>query len=446
MSRTKPTSETSAKQIGRRRFLKRGTAATAAAVGFPYIVPSSAYGAAGHVAPGNRIVMGCIGMGGQGTGDMKSFLGFKDIQVVAVCDVDKPHREQARRLVNDRYDNDDCEGYNYFYELLERDDLDALSIALPDHWHAIPVLMGARKGLDIYAEKPLARTIPQGRAMIEAVERYGIVWQTGSQQRSGSNFRHACELVRNGYIGTVELVEAGLPTGSPCGPQPEMPVPPGFNYDMWLGPAPWAPYTKNRCHWNFRWILDYSGGQLTDWAGHHIDIGNWGMGVEHTGPIEVEGRGVFPRNGLYNAAIAYDFKCKYPAGVSPVAPNGFTLHVANTLPSGTRFTGSEGWVHVNRGYLETDPPSLKNAAIRPDEVHLVDSRHHQGNFVEAVKTRGETVAPIEGAQRAISVAHLGNIAMELERKVRWDPERERFIDDPEANRKLERPMRAPWHI
>ncbi len=431
--------------MNRRQFLRRTTAA-AGAVAFPYIIPASALGADGHVAPSNRIVMGCLGMGGQGTGDMRGFLGFKEVQVVAVCDVDRNHRKAARQIVNRRYGDGGCTDYNDFRDLLARDDLDALSIALPDHWHAIPSIAGARKGLDIYAEKPLARTIPEGRAMVDAVRRYGIVWQVGCQQRSSSHFRFACELVRNGRIGTVPVVKVGLPTGSPCGPQPEMPIPDGFDYDFWLGPAPWAPYTKRRCHWDFRWILDYSGGQLTDWAGHHCDIANWGMGTEYTGPVEVEGRGVFPPDGLFDAATDYDFTCKFPEGVSPVAPDGFTMYVSNKFAMGARFEGAEGWIHVSRGGLTTHPASLKNSTIGPNEVHLYESRDHKGDFLECTRTRAEGVAPIETGQRSISIAHLGNIAMQLERKVKWDPEMERFINDPEADRMLRRAMRAPWHI
>ena len=442
----KKTNGASKQTFSRRQFLKRTSSAAAGAVAFPHIIPASALGAGRHVAPSNRIVMGCIGLGGQGTGNMRSFLGFREVQVVAVCDVDTNHRKRAQDIVNERYDSKDCAGYNDFRDLLARGDLDALSIALPDHWHAIPAIAGARLGLDIYAEKPLARTIPQGRAMIDAVDRYGIVWQVGCQQRSGSNFRHACELVRNGRIGTVSLVEVGLPAGSPCEPQPEMPIPEGFDYDMWLGPAPWAPYTKRRCHWDFRWIKDYSGGQMTDWAGHHIDIGNWGMGTDLTGPAEIEGTGVFPRDGLFDALIAYDFTCKFPAGASPVAPDGFTMHVSSALPSGTKFIGTDGWIHVNRGYLETGPVSLKDSLIGPNEIRLHESRDHKGDFLNAVRTRGATVAPIETGQRAISVAHIGTIAIELGRKVRWNPDTEQFIDDAEANRRQTWAMRGDWHI
>ncbi|MCC6697251.1 MAG: Gfo/Idh/MocA family oxidoreductase [Candidatus Hydrogenedentes bacterium] len=433
--------------MSRRDFLKRTGVASAAAAGFPYIIPASALGANGTVAPSNRIVMGCIGVGSQGTGNMEGFLKMPDAQIVAVCDVDRAHRENAQKIVNETYGDQDCAGYGDFREFLERDDLDAVSIAVPDHWHSIPAIAAAKKGLDIYAEKPLALTINEGKAMVEAVHRYGVVWQTGSWQRSKENFRRGCELVRLGRIGEVHTVKVGLPTGHSIETQPAMPIPDGFDYDFWLGPAPEAPYTPKRCHWDFRWILDYSGGQLTDWAAHHCDIANWGMGTEGTGPISVEGQGEFPRDGLYNAAINYMLECKYAPGASPVAPKGFTMLVSNSFPMGTRFEGSEGTLFVDRGdVLETDPPTLKDSQLGPNETPLYKSENHAQNFFDCVRSRKPTITPIEAAHRAITIAHLGNIAMLLGRKVEWDPVKQTFPNDPVAERKLMRAMRGPWHI
>ncbi|MBT4484375.1 MAG: Gfo/Idh/MocA family oxidoreductase, partial [Candidatus Latescibacteria bacterium] len=327
------------KTINRRRFLKK---ASITAIGAPLIVPSSVIGAN---SPGNRFTLGCIGTGSMGTGNMREFLERDDVQVVAVCDVDELRRLRAKSIVEDAYAGKmalgryyGCDHYNDFREIIDRKDIDLLSIATPDHWHAIPAIMGANAGKDIYGEKPLARTIAEGRAMCDAVQRNGVVWQTGSWQRSVANFRNACELVRNGRVGKLHTIHVGLPTGNPIEPQPEMPVPEGFDYDFWLGPSPRAPYTKNRCHWNFRWIMDYSGGQLTDWAGHHCDIAQWGMGTEHTGPVEIEGRGVYPRDGLWDAVTTYRFECKYK--------NGVTMVVANNeqIPMGAKFIGTDGWV------------------------------------------------------------------------------------------------------
>ncbi|MCP4644584.1 MAG: Gfo/Idh/MocA family oxidoreductase [bacterium] len=447
MSKRLSKSNLSGGQVSRRGFLKRTSALAATAVAAPYIVPASALGLDGTVAPSNRTVIGCIGLGGMGTGNMRNFLGFKEVQVVAVCDVDKAHRDRAIGIVNQRYGNEDCAGYNDFRELLVRGDLDAASIATPDHWHAIPAIAAATAGLDIYAEKPLALTISEGRAMCDAVNRYGTVWQTGSWQRSTGRFRPACELVRNGRIGEVHTVEVGLPTGPSCGPQPEMPIPEGFDYDLWLGPAPQAPYTVKRCHGNFRWLLDYSGGQLTDWCAHHGDIANWGMGTEGTGPVEVTPIEVeYPRDGLWNAATSYRFECKYAPGASPVAPKGFTMVVSNRVRGGARFIGTDGWVWVDRGGWDADPKSLLEERIGPNETQLYRSNNHHGNFLECRKTRAKTITPIEAAHRAITIAHLGNIVMKLGRKAQWDPVRERFVNDPEADRKLTRARRGTWHL
>ncbi len=447
--RSKKAGPAAKSRMDRRDFLKRTAALSAAAVGFPMIIPASALGANGTIAPSNRIVMGCIGVGSQGTGNMKGFLPFPEAQFVAVCDVDRAHRENAQNIVNETYGNKDCAGYDDFRELLERSDLDAVSIAVPDHWHAIPAIAVAKKGLDIYAEKPLALTINEGKAMVEAVHRYGTIWQTGSWQRSKSNFHRGCELVRNGRIGNVHTVEVGLPTGHAIESQPVMPIPDGFDYNFWLGPAPEAPYTEKRCHWNFRWILDYSGGQLTDWAAHHCDIANWGMGTEGTGPVSVKGEGVFPRVGLYNAAINYNLECRYAPGASPVAPDGFTMYVADqkTYHMGTRFIGTEGEIFVDRGdTLEAKPASLLDSEIGPNEVHLYKSENHAQNFFDCVRSRKQCVAPIHAAHRAITIAHLGNIAMALGREVRWDPVAESFPNDPTAERKLKRAMRGSWHV
>lgn len=432
--------------ISRRSFLKRG-AGVATAVALPNIVPASALGLDGTVAPSNRVVMGCIGVGSQGTGNMKQFLGIEDFQIVGVCDVDRSHRENAQNVVNESYSSKDCAGYNDFRELLAREDLDTVSIAVPDHWHSIPAIAAADRGLDIYAEKPLSLTVSEGRAMVNAIERNKTVWQTGSWQRSQRHFRRGCELVRSGRIGEVHTVKVGLPTGKPIEPQPVMPVPDGFDYDFWLGPAPWAPYTKERCHWNFRWILDYSGGQLTDWAAHHCDIANWGMGTEATGPVYVEGRGKFPAEGIWNAATDYYFEAEYAAGASPVAPKGFKMLVSNSFPMGTRFEGTEGWVFVDRGNtLVTEPETLKDSEIGPNDVALYESRNHARNFLDCVRSREATVTPIQAAHHAINIAHVGNIAMQLERPVRWDPAAERFPEDETANRMLKRAMRGAWQV
>ena len=432
------------KNIDRRQFLKTATGVAAGAIAFPYYVSSSALGASGGVAASNRLVMGAIGVGSQGTGDMRGFMSKKEVQMIAVCDVDKAHRDRAKGLVDKKYGNTDCKTYLDFRDLIGRGDLDAVMLAMPDQWHSIPAVAAARSGLDIHAQKPLARTIREGRAICDAVKRYGVVWQTGSQQRSSGNFHRACELVRNGRIGKVLKVEVGLPTGRGRETAQPAPVPEGLDWNMWLGPAPWRPFCNfggRGCHWDWRWIMDYSGGQLTDWAGHHIDIAHWGLDLERTGPVEIEGRGVYPKDGLYDAPSEYRFTCKYA--------NGVTMTVANNrqLLQGAKWYGEGGkWIYVKRGKLEANPASILDEVIGPDETKLYESRDHKQNFLDCVKTRKETIAPAEVGHRSISVALLGEIAMLTKSKLRWDPEKEIFGNNEKANRLLSRPMRSPWHL
>jgi len=425
------------KKVNRRQFLKSAAGFTTGAIAFPYIVSSSALGQGSSVAASDRIVMGAIGVGSQGSGNMRGFLGKKEVQMVAVCDVDKGNRDKAKQTVDKRYGNNNCKTYFDFRELIAREDIDALSLALPDHWHSIPVVMAARAGKDMYGEKPLARTIREGRIMADAVHRYGRIWQTGSWQRSVRDFRHACELVRNGRIGKVHKVEVGLPTGGGTGNKPIQPVPEGVDWDFWLGPAPWVPY-RGIMHWNWRWIMDYSGGQLTDWAGHHIDIAHWGMGWDRTGPVEIEGKGNYPDEGLYNVPTEYKFTCKYA--------DGRVMTVANNrqLTQGAKWYGEKGWVHVSRGGLRAEPESILKEVIGPDEIKLYESRDHKQNFLDCVKSRKLTICPAEVGHRSISVGLLGEIAMLTGRKIKWDPETEKIIGDEEASALLGRSYREPW--
>jgi len=425
-------------KIDRRQFLKRTGAVAAGAMALPHVISSSAFGAAGRVSPSNRITMGAIGVGEMGTGDMRGFMSKREIQMLAVCDVDKRHRDRAKAIVDAKYGNKDCAAYNDFREIIARKDIDAVMIATIDHWHAIPAIMAAKAKKDIHCQKPLAYTIDEGKAIVEAVKKHNVVWLTGSQQRSDRRFRFACELARNGCLGKVHTVEVGLPnTNSVRGGSIEPTDPPeGFDYNMWLGPAPWVPYTPTRCHWNFRWIKDYSGGQITDWAGHHCDIAQWGMNTEHTGPIEVEGTGVWPKHLLFNTVEHWRFTCKYK--------EGFTMDVRGTYPNGLRFVGEKGWVFVDRGRINAEPKSLLKTEFGPNDSRLYKSNDHKQNFVDCVKTRKRTVAPADVAHRSIAVGHLGVISIKLERKVHWDPVKEQFINDPGANDLLSREMRGPW--
>ena len=418
----------------------------------PYIVPATALGAGGAVAPSNRITLGCIGVGRMGVGDMRELLGFKEVQVVAVCDVDANRTEAARKTVDDRYADDTASGaykgcakYGDYRELIARDDIDAVSIVTPDHWHVIPAIAAAKAGKDIFLQKPLSLTIEEGRVLSDTVRRYGRVFQTGSQQRSDQRWRFACELARNERIGKVHTVRVGFGVDPSCGVEPPMPVPEGLDYDFWLGPAPYKPYTEKRVHpqkgysrpgWLRIW--DYSGGMMTGWGAHHLDQAQWGLGTEYTGPVEIEGHGEYPRDGLWDVHGPFHIEYTYA--------NGVKLICDNRCRSGVEFEGTDGSVWVTRGAIDAKPKSLLTTVIGPGEIHLYKSKNHKGNFIECIKSRSKTVAPVEVAHRSCTMCILGNIAMELGRKLEWDPGRERFVNDPEADRLLSRPMRAPWHL
>jgi predicted dehydrogenase len=430
------------KTFGRRQFLK-GTIGTASGfIGFPWIVPSFVFG---DSAPSNKIVIGAIGVGSRGRWQLDSFLRKNEVRVIAVCDVDTKHLDQSKQKVDRHYSNNDCRRYIDYRELIERGDIDAVLQAVPDHWHGIISVDCARAGLDIYGQVPLARTIYEGQAICKAVKRYGRIWQTGSWQRSTTQFHQACELVRNGRIGKVTYVEVGFPCGVAGLLHPKASVPETLNWNMWLGPAPWREYAwfgKNGIHGNWKWMLDYSGGELTQWAGHHIDIAHWGLGLDRTGPVEIHGRAQYPSEGFYDAPHIYKFTARYADGVQMVINSRLGL---NRL--GICWHGEQGqWIYVNRDVITASSENILKDAIRPNEIQLYKSTDHQQNFIDCVKNRRETVAPAEVAHRSISVALLGEIAMLTQRKLKWDPNKEQFEDDNEANKLLSRPFRRPWHL
>ncbi|MDO8837250.1 MAG: Gfo/Idh/MocA family oxidoreductase [Vicinamibacterales bacterium] len=430
----------------RREFLRRVPLALAGAATFPTIVKASALGLQGAVPPSDRIVMAGVGFGMQGPGNMRNFLGKPEVQWVAVCDLDDVPLAKAQGIVNDKYGNRDCATYKDYRALFARTDLDAVSLAVPDHWHAILSMAAVRAGLDVYGEKPFTHSIREGRTLCDAVRRYGRVWQTGSWQRSEDNFHRACELVRNGRIGKVLRVEVGLPEGhydfAKTFGQEQIEAPPaGFDYDTWLGPAPWAPYCKARVHMNWRWNMDYGGGQLVDWIGHHLDIAHWGLGLEGTGPVTIAGTGVHPTTGIYTSVTKYWVDTQYADGTPMVIAGGYP-----EIQSGTKWIGEYGWVWVDRGGFESQPAHLVHEVIGPNETRLYRSRDHYQNFLDCVRSRAATIAPAEEAHRSASVGHLGVIAIETGRTIRWDPATEAIIGDPDAERLLARAYRAPYQI
>ena len=429
--------------LNRRGFLKRTAAAAAGAVGFPYIIPSSALGADGAVAPSERITLGFIGMGKQMWGHLRGHMGGDATQVLAVCDVESMRLARAKQMVEDYYGQSQggsytgCAAYKDFRDLVRRDDIDAVVTALPNHWHAITAVEAAKHGKDIYCEKPLARTIAECRAMVDAVRRYGRVFQTGSQQRSDHRFRLACELVRNGRIGRVHTVHVNI-GGPPVDCYlPPQPVPEGLDWDFWLGPAPWRPYHADIAPpveyggWpNWRSYRDYAGGAMTDWGAHHFDIAQWGLGMDQTGPVEV-----YPPDGKQFEMLTY----RYANGVVMYRGGG-------QPPAGVEFIGTEGSVRVTRGAIDTTPKDLVNETFGPNEVRLYKSADHRRDWLDCIRSRSKPICDVEIGHHSALVCHIGNIAYWLNRPLKWDPDAERFVNDAEANRLLSRAMRAPWRL
>jgi predicted dehydrogenase len=421
-------------RLSRRAFLGKGFAA-GAAFALPVIVPASVFG---EEAPSSRITIGMIGMGSQGILNLKAFLRKQSSQVVAVCDVDYSHREEARKLAGL------AEGasYNDFRELLARRDIDAVVVCTPDQWHVPISIAAAKAGKDIYCEKPLAFNVAEGRMLCDAVKQYERVLQTGSHQRSDINFRRACELVRNGRIGRLHTIKVEIPENSRPNPlawKTELP-PAGLDYDLWLGPAQYRPYIQQGCHYNWHFIYDFGWGQLTNWGAHAFDIAQWGNGTDSTGPVEVSGKGEFPKEGLFETPLSYDIEYKYANDVRLLCKTG----KAGIEESPVRFEGTDGWIFVSRSSFLTQPASLVQSIIRPDEVHLYRSKDHHQNFLDCVRLRTIPAADVETGHRSATVCHLGGISVRLGRKLQWDPVKERFINDAQADKMLSRPMRSPW--
>jgi len=422
------------RQITRRELLK----SAAAVVAVPYFVPASALGRGPRAAPSERITLGFIGVGNMGGGHVEAFVGNCDVEVLAICDVDRIKRDKARDKVVEQYaaqiesgSYTGCDLYNDFEDLLARDDIDAVVIAVPDHWHAIIAIAACRAGKDVYCEKPLSLTIREAREMVDAARRYGRVFQTGSQQRSAENFRKACELVRSGRIGKLQTVNVGI--GEPSSERylPEETVREGFDWDRWIGPAPWQPYNAERCSGSYsggwRLIRDYSGGMTTDWGAHHFDIAQWGMGMDGSGPIKI-----IPPEQSDENTLTYE----YAGGVTMMRGGA----------NGILFTGTDGKIEVNRGHFKTWPDEIGKEPIGPNDVHLYESSDHGQNWLDCVRTRRHPICDVAIGCSSVTVCHLGNIAYWLGRSIQWDPDKEEIIGDEAAARRLDRPKRAPWRL
>jgi len=415
----------------RRRFL----AGTAAAIAAPYVIPSAALGLGPEPAPSNRIGLGAIGLGQRNSSGRLAAGGVA--QVTAVCDVVREKREGTQKRIGKG-----CKAYSDFRDVIADPNVDALVIATPEHWHVIPAVMAAKAGKDAYVEKPLGLTIHEGRVLVATFERYEAVFQHGAQlRRSGAN-RHAVELILNGRIGKVHTVEVGSRGGSYCAWEKPEPVPEGLDYDLFLGQAPWAPYCPHRVGvrggrpWTF--IHDYAGGFVTAAGIHYIDLAQLGMGTDDTGPVEAEGEGVYPKDGLFDTPLTWRVEYRYANGVKLIYTDN------RKCAEGAKFIGTEGWIHVGTGKPRAEPASVLDSEIAPGEVRLPPASGH--GFIDCIRSREQTSCPPEAAHRSTTVCHLANICMLLGRKVRWDPQKERFIDDPEADRMLCRTMRSPWRL
>jgi predicted dehydrogenase len=454
----------------RREFLTAAGAGIVASsslsglAGFPAIVPASVLGA--H-APGNRINIGAIGNGRiSRVHDLPGLWQYDTARIMAVCDLDAGRVEDAKTLVNGRYAKttgkpyDGVTTYRDYHEVLANPDVDAVVISTPDHWHALIAIHAVEAGKDVYLQKPASLTIAEGRALSDAVHRSGRIFQIGSQQRSTPQFRYAAELVRNGRIGQLKTVEVGLP-GDPSGDdEPVMPVPKNLNYDMWLGSTPVVPYTEKRVHPQTGydrpgWLRceQFGAGMITGWGAHHIDSAHWGMDTEYTGPIEVWGSAEFPKKGLWDV--------HGPFRTEAVYANGVRMIISGDFPNGIKFIGTEGWVFVSRGNeavtasdpasklkdaqaLSASSPGIITSVIGPNEIHLYESKEHHGNWLDCVRSRQQPIAPVEVAHRACSACLIHHMAMKAKRKLFWDPMKERFKNDEEANALLSRPQRAPY--
>jgi predicted dehydrogenase len=458
--------------LNRRQFLKTAGAAAVS----PLILQGYASAQARRVRPSNRINLGVVGWGMQGPGNTKSFLYEDDCQVVAACDLDKGHLQGALDTINDHYQNKDCKAYHDFRELLAREDIDAVMLAVPDQWHALVATEAARRGKDIYGEKPLAKTIAEQQAIVRAVQANKIIWQTGSWQRSVSTFHKAAEIVRNGLIGKVTHVEVGLPAGHhdfagtapalleklkrpadnpeflatvlPGTPDWDAAVsapPADFDFETWIGPSRMEPYIQARVHMNWRWNYNTGGGQLLDWIGHHCDIAHWGLDFDRSGPSEIEGHGEFPpANALWNTCGKYRIELQYPRDITMTIAGGHP-----DINSGTKWIGTDGWVWVDRGGFEGSNPEWKTYKKLPEnlrKVKLYESDNHFHNFLECVKSRRPTIAPAETAHHSAIPGHLGLISMMTGRKIKWSVDREVISDDAEASKLLTREYRAPWRL
>ncbi|HLG40960.1 MAG TPA: Gfo/Idh/MocA family oxidoreductase [Chitinophagaceae bacterium] len=456
--------------VSRREFLGNSiktAVGTSIAMSFPSIVPASVFG---KNSPANRINVAAIGTGRISRGhDMPGVWRYDYAQMMAVCDLDSKRAEEGKKLVNDYYTKrdgkpfDGVKVYTDYRELLQNKDIDAVLISTPDHTHAMIGVAAAKAKKHMYMQKPASLTIKEGRIISDAVQKSGVKFQIGSQQRSSEQFRYAAELVRNGRIGQLKNVYVGLPGDPPGGKTTEMPVPKNLNYDMWLASTPMVYYTEDRVHPQQGydrpgWLRceQFGAGMITGWGAHHIDSAHWGMGTERSGPVEIWcDKAEFATGGLWDVHGIFKTEALYA--------NDVKMIVSNEFQNGIKFEGTEGWIFVSRGDYQvtsSDPgggntqakkidasePKLLTSVIGENEFHFTVSKEHHGNWLEAIRDNKDTIAPVEEAHRACSACLLHHIAMKLKRKIYWDPKKEEFKNDDEANKMLSRSQRKGYEV
>ena len=441
----------------RRSFLKAAAA--------PMIVPASVFGAN---APSNRVQLAAFGVGGRGSADTNGINAHPDARFVAVCDCYEDRRERKRQEWNKRYGGDYVKSYANPWDVLKRSDIDAVVIATPDHWHAPLAIAAIRAGKDIYVEKPLSVAMKWSWRLRDEMKDKGRIFQYGTQQRSDKNFRYACELARNGYLGKLQRIDAWCPdasqqwdvyAGKPSlslyryGSLRPVPVPAGLDFDLWCGPSPLRPYTADRCtSFGAYHIHDYALGFIAGWGAHPLDIAQWGMDADSGGPVFYEGAGTLPAYGLLDTVESWDIHCHYANGVVMrfmdwrVAKEPVARYRKRNSGHGTTFFGSEGWISVDRSGFETSKESLKNVTFSASDTRLYESADHHKNFIDCVKSRKPTISPLETAIRSDTISHLSDIVVRLKRPVQWDSAREVIAGDAEASKLLDRPMRAKWAV
>ncbi len=458
-----------ARPFNRRKFIQRTLTATLALPVLPSLIPATALGREGAVAANSRIGIGCIGTGPQGRGVMSNFLTQKDAQVLAICDLIPANRDEALKQVKDAYKNPDCADIPHFEDLLARKEIDAVLIATPDHWHVPIAVAAARANKDMYLEKPMGLAVADDQLLRQEIKKHHRIFQFGTQQRSSSQFRLASELAINGRVGKLQHIEVWAPASRPGGPVKSLPAPKEVDYDRWLGPAPQKDYTDGKCFdtatsWKTWWYnYDYALGFIAGWGVHPLDIANWGHPAMMQGPMKIEGKAIIPKEGACDTSIAWDVHFQFASGVTmryrsrpseykdpkPIDDiedlrqkfgSGLTDH-------GTAFLGSEGWVVVDRNMIRTSPEKLVEEKFSANDTRLLASPHHVRNFLDAIRTRGATVCPIEAAVQADILCHVSDIATRLNEPLKWNPATEKFEGNDAANRRLvQRSTREPWRV